>query len=470
MSDLCSLTLVDVASAIKDKRVSAVEVMQATLARAERLQTTLNLFITLEAEDALASAVKADQQLARNPASCGPLHGLPVAHKDIIYRAGKVCTCGSKIRRDFRPEYSATVVQRLEAAGAIHVGGLHTEEFASGGMGHNDHYGPCRNPWNTDYTPGGSSSGSGAAVAARVLHGSLGSDTGGSVRLPAEKNGVVGLKSSFGRVSRHGIMPRSWATDTIGPLTRTARDCARMTRVIAGYDPMDSYTTDIDVPDFEADLETGIKGLRLGVPTNYYYDNVADEVHTVVRASLAVFRDLGVEIVELETPDPEPAFNLAQILLRSEAAAVHEEWLRERPEDYSSYVRGELLNGLLIPAVRYLEAQRFRKPMLAEFCEKVFSKVDVLHTPVSEFPPPLLDDVHPHSLERASELMLSLARLTRPIGYIGLPALAMPCGFVQPGLPTAFQLVGRPYAEGLLLRFGHAYQRETDWHEHVPPL
>ena len=470
MRELTHMSLIDVVAAMKEKQASAVEVMEATLARAEKLQPTLNFFITLEAEEALAAAAAADERLARDPESCGPLHGVPVAHKDIIYRAGKVCTCGSRIHRDFRPTYSATVVERLEAAGAIHIGGLHTEEFASGGMGHNDHFGPCRNPWNTDYTPGGSSSGSGTTVAARALHGSLGSDTGGSVRLPAEKNGVVGLKPSFGRVSRHGMMPRSWATDAIGPLTRTARDCARMARVIAGHDPMDSYTTDIEVPDYEAELEASVKGLKLGVPTNYFYDNVAEVVRAAVEASLDVFRGLGVEIVEVEVPDPEPAYNLAQIVLRSEAAAVHEEWLRTRPDDYSTYVRSELQNGLLIPAVRYLEAQRMREPMLAEFCETVFSKVDVLHTPVSELPPPLLDDVNPHSPTRAAELMLSLARLTRPIGYLGLPALAVPCGFIPQGLPAAFQLVGRPYAEGLLLRLGHAYQRETDWHERVPPL
>ena len=470
MTELTHLTLTDVVSAMKQKRASAVEVMEATLARIDKLQPALNCFISIEPEDALAAAARADEQMAQNSESCGSLHGVPVAHKDIIFRDGKKCTCGSRIQRDFRPTYSATVVERLEAAGAIHIGGLHTEEFASGGMGHNDHFGPCRNPWNTAYTPGGSSSGSGATVAARLLHGSLGSDTGGSVRLPAEKNGVVGLKPSYGRVSRHGVMPRSWATDAVGPLTRTVKDCARMTRVIAGLDPRDSYTANIEVPDYEAELEAGVKGLRLGVPTNYYFDNMADEVREAVEASLDVYRSLGVEVVEIEVPDPEPAYNLAQIVLRSEAAAVHEEWLRTRPEEYSVYVRSELQNGLLIPAVRYLEAQRLREPMLAEFCESVFEKVDVLHAPISEQPPPLLDDVDPHSPSGAASLMLSLARLTRPISYLGLPALAVPCGFIPQGLPAGFQLIGRPYAEALLLRFGHAYQCETDWHERVPPL
>ena len=395
---------------------------------------------------------------------------MPLAHKDMFYRAGKICTCGSEIRRNWRPDTTATIIERLEAAGALQVGTLNMVEFAAGATGHNAHYGDCLNPWNTEYSPGASSSGSGSAVAARLVYGALGSDTGGSVRLPAMLCGLVGLKSGYGRVSRYGAMPRSWASDSMGPLTRTVRDCARMTRIIAGYDPMDGYTAQIEVPDYEADLEDSVHGMRIGVPTSYFYDDVEEEMFAAVMASLDAFRELGAEIVEVDIPDLEPIYELAQVALKAEASAIHEEWLRTRPQDYSDGIRGELESGLLIPAVRYLEAHRMREPTLVAFNEQVFAKVDVLHAPVSERAALKMEDISPHNAERAAELMHRIARLSRPVGYIGLPALAVPCGFNGIGLPLGFQLIGRPFSEARLFTLGHAYQKATDWHERVPPL
>lgn len=459
-----------VASAIREKSVSSVEVTQACLARIESHQPSLNCFISVEAHDVLAAAERADEQLARDPESCGPLHGVPLAHKDMFYRAGKVCTCGSEIRRNWRPDTTATIIERLEGAGALQVGTLNMVEFAAGATGHNAHYGDCFNPWNTEYSPGASSSGSGSAVAARLVFGALGSDTGGSVRLPAMWCGVVGLKPGYGRVSRYGAMPRSWATDSMGPLTRTVRDCARMTGIIAGYDPLDGYTAQVEVPDYEVGLESSVRGMRLGVPTSYFYDDVEEEMQAAVLASLDVFRDLGVEVIEIDIPYLEPIYELAQVGLKAEASAIHEEWLRTRPQDYSDGIRGELESGLLIPAVRYIEAHRLREPTLAAFNEQVFGKVDVLHAPASEQPAPKMSDVSPHNAERAAELMHRIARLARPVGYMGLPALAVPCGFNSIGLPLGFQLIGRPFSEARLFNLGHAYQSETNWHERAPSL
>lgn len=418
----------------------------------------------------MAAARAADEKLASDLDACGSLHGVPLAHKDMFYRAGKICTCGSEIRRHWRPDYTATLIERLEGAGALQVGTLNMIEFAAGSTGHNEHYGDCFNPWNIDYSPGASSSGSGSAVAARLVYGAMGSDTGGSVRLPAMQCGLVGLKPGYGRISRHGAMPRSYATDSMGPLTRTVQDCARMTSVIAGYDPMDGLTAQVEVADYEGKLEDDVRGMRIGVPTSYFYDAVDPEMEAAVRASLNVYRGIGVEIVEVDIPDLEQIYELAQVGLKAEASAIHEEWLRTRPQDYSDGIRGELESGLLIPAVRYLEAHRMREPTMVNFVEKVFSKVDVLHVPVSEQPAPKMDDVSPDNAERAAELMHRCARLTRPVGYMGLPALAIPCGFNEIGLPLGFQIIGRPFAEARLFTLGHAYQRETDWHEQAPDL
>lgn len=450
--------------------MSSVEVTKACLARTEMLQPALNCFIALEAEEALEAAQAADEKLAADPETCGPLHGVPLAHKDMFYRAGKICTCGSEIRRHWRPDYTATIIERLEAAGALTLGTLNMVEFAAGSTGHNEHFGDCFNPWNIEYSPGASSSGSGAATAARLIYGAMGSDTGGSVRLPAMQCGLAGLKPGYGRISRYGAMPRSYATDSMGPLTRTVRDCARMTQVIAGYDPMDGYTAQIEVPDYEAHLEDSVRGMRIGTPTSYFYDAVEEDMEASVLASLDVYRDLGVEVVEVDIPDLEQIYELAQVGLKAEAAAIHEEWLRTRPQDYSDGVRGEVESGLLIPAVRYLEAHRMREPTMVNFVEQVFSKVDVLHAPVSEQPAPKMADVSPDNAKRAAELMHRCARLTRPVGYMGLPALAVPCGFNGIGLPLGFQLIGRPFSEARLFTLGHAYQCQTDWHERAPSL
>ena len=467
--DIHLLSLVELADAIAARELSAVEAMTATVARAERLQPVLNCFISLQAEAALESAAAADAALARGETP-GPLHGVPLAHKDMFYRAGHVTTCGSRIRRDFVADHDSTALARLHRAGAIYLGGLNMAEFATGPTGHNEHWGDCRNPWNRAHISGGSSSGSGASVGGRVVYGALGSDTGGSVRLPSTCCGVVGLKPTNGLVSRHGIMPLSHTLDTVGPLARTVRDAARIVSVIAGHDPRDPTTSDRPVPDYEAALTEGAKGLRIGVPADYFYDLATDEVRALMERSLDVFRAAGAEVVEVSVPDIARINNLSNVVLSSEAAAIHEPWIASRPGDYQEQVRNRYEPGLHVPAVKYIQALAARAGLLREFVDTALGGVDALHTPGIPFPIPTQDETNVGGGERMAAMVAGLSWCTRAANYLGGPGLIVPCGFTGNGLPTAFQLMGRPFSEATLFRLGHAYQSATDWHTRAPSL
>ncbi len=467
--DLLGLDLVGAAEGVRTRKFSAVELTEACIRRIERLQPKLNCFISLEAETALAAARRADEELAKGVVR-GPLHGIPLAHKDMLYRAGKVTTCGSKIRKDFVPSYTATVHLRLEAAGALDLGTLNMAEFAFGPTGHNAHWGHCRNPWNPDHITGGSSSGSASATAARLVLGALGSDTGGSIRLPSGLCGLAGLKPTQGRVSRYGVMPLSFSLDQVGPLALSVRDCARIMSVIAGYDPKDPTSSTVPVDDYEARLAGGVRGLRIGVPTNYFYDGMVDEIRAGMEESLRVFRDLGAEIVEVEIPHLDVLDGLSNVVMASEAATIHGRWLRERPDDYQPQVRQRIMAGLFYPATRYLEALDLRPRIVADVIEAVFTKADVLHAPLLARPVPRIDETDLGGTPEAHAAIGELTRLTRPLNYLGFPGLTVPAGFTGNGLPMAFQLLGRPFAEAMLLRVGHTYQQETDWHRRAPTL
>ena len=467
--DIHLLSLVEVADAIAARRLSAVEVVSAAVDRAERLQPVLNCFISLQAEAALESAAAADAALARGEEP-GPLHGVPLAHKDMFYRAGHVTTCGSRIRKDFVPDHDSTALARLHEAGAIYLGGLNMAEFATGPTGHNRHWGDCRNPWNQAYISGGSSSGSGASVGGRVVYGALGSDTGGSVRLPSSCCGVVGLKPTNGLVSRYGIMPLSHTLDTVGPLTRTVRDAARIMGVIAGHDPHDPTSGARPVPDYETALAEGVAGLKIGVPTDYFYDLATDEVRALMEGSLDVLRDAGATVVEVSVPDIARINHLSNVVLSSEAAAIHEPWIANRPDDYQDQVRNRYEPGLHVPAVKYIQALAARAGLLREFVDTALDGVDALHTPGIPFPIPTRDETNVGGGERMAAMVAGLSWSTRAANYLGGPALIVPCGFTESGLPTAFQLMGRPFSETTLFRLGHAYQEATNWHTRSPSL
>ncbi len=468
-AEITSLSLKDVAAQIAAGQVSSLEVTQACLERFERYGGHLNCVARIGPEVALAAASHADAE-RRAGRLRGPLHGVPLAHKDMFYRRGRVSACGSRIRADFVPDHTATVLARLDDAGALDIACLNMVEFALGPTGHNEITGTPRNPWNPDHITGGSSSGPAAAVAGRLVYGTLGSDTGGSIRIPAACCGLVGMKPTYGLVSRHGTLGLSFTLDHPGPLARTVADCALLLQVIAGHDPQDAATSTRPVPDYVAALEEDVRGLRVAVPKNYFYDPATSEVRALMDESLRVLRALGLEIIPVEIPSIELANPMVSLIIAVEGAALHSRWLRERPQDYGKQTLGRLLPGLLFPATRYIDALNLRQKVLADFSQAVFSRADLLHLPVIPTAVPTIAESDLASNPGFLDFILGFGHCTRPFNYLGLPALSVPAGFTANGLPCGMQLVGRPFSEALLLRVAHAYERETPWTEMAPAL
>ena len=463
---VCDWSLVELAAAIRDGRVTSRAAVESCLERIARWQPAINAFASVSTDAALEAADRADAARARGH-PVGPLHGVPLAHKDMYYRPGRRSSLGS---RAAPPAGSAqsTVLARLDAAGAIEIGTLNMSEFALGPTGHNAFLGDCRNPWHTAHIACGSSSGSGAAVGARLAWGSFGSDTGGSVRLPASASGVLGLKPTNGRVSLAGMMPLSPSVDVPGILARSSRDVARLLGVVAGHDPLDARSSRRPVPDYESALGGPVHGLRIGVPRNYFRDEVAPDVGRALDDSLEVLARLGASIVPVTVPAPEHLTELSRVLVYSEAAALHAPWLRRHAADYSPQVRVRAATGLAIPAAAYQQARQLRPRILRRFVEAVFGQCDVLHLPTLGIPVPTLATTDVGSATAMWDRIALLVRCTAPFNYLGVPALAVPCGFTDDGLPTSFQLVARPFAEALLLQVAHAFEGATDWSRRAP--
>ncbi len=460
------MSLTAVARAIAEKRLSSHEATKSCLDRIARSQPHLNAFMAIEAEAALVAADAADAALAKG-GNRGPLHGVPLAHKDMYYDEGRVVTCGSKIRRDFVATTTSTALQRLRDAGSVRLGSLQMAEFAYGPTGHNSHYGPVHNPWAYDRITGGSSSGSGSAVAARLTFAALGSDTGGSIRLPAHFCGVTGLKTTYGRISRAGAMPLSQSLDTVGPLAQSAEDCALLLGLMAGPDPWDPTAVSGPLPDYAAAAREPLRGVRIGVPTAFYVDDLDPEVADILDETVAVLKREGALIFQVELPDQRQLAAACQLVLAVEAAAFHKRWLIERPQDYGPQVLMRLQNGLAIPGVSYLEAMRWRGPALAAHLAAI-SDVDAVIAPVAPVAAPTIAESDVGNSPDAEAVIQRLTRFTRPINYLGLPSLAIPSGFTKSGLPVAMQLIGRSFDEAMLLRIGAAFQRATDFHNRVP--
>src|SRR6516165_6048719 len=462
-SEPALMSLAAIAKAIAERRLSSREVTRSCLQRIARWQPHINAFMSIEAEAALKAADEADAALAAGR-NRGPLHGVPLAHKDMYYDAGNVVTCGSLIRRDFVATTTSTALRRLRDAGSIRLGSLQMAEFAYGPTGHNAHYGAVRNPFAPDHITGGSSSGSGAAVAARLTFAALGSDTGGSVRMPAHFCGVTGLKTTYGRISRVGAMPLSQSLDTVGPLARTAEDCALLLGLMAGADPEDPTARAVPVDDYMAATKRPIKGLRIGVPTAFYVEDLDPEVAHALDEMLAALKQEGAEIVKVELPDQRQLTAACQLVLAVEAAAFHKRWLIERPQDYGPQVLMRLQNGLAIPGVTYVEALRWRGPALAAHVAAT-AGVDAVLAPVAPVAAPTIAESDVGNGAGAEAVIQRLTRFTRPVNYLGLPALSIPSGFTRRGLPVGMQLVGRSFDEATLLRIGAAFQRATEFHE-----
>jgi aspartyl-tRNA(Asn)/glutamyl-tRNA(Gln) amidotransferase subunit A len=462
-------SLTEVADALRTGRVTSLALTQRCLERARRLQPVINCFITVEEEHALTQAAAADRAYASGRL-LGPLHGVPLAHKDMYYRVGRRTTCGSRIRGQAPDTTTATLLARLESAGAVTLGTLNMTEFALGPTGHNAIHGHCRNPWNPLHIACGSSSGSGAAVGARIAYGSLGSDTGGSVRLPASANGVIGLKPTYARLSRAGMMGLAWSVDTPGLLARTARDCARLLTVVAGADPADPTCSSRAVPDYEAALTVEAPPSKLGVAANYFFERTTPEVRSLVDAAVQVLANAGHAVASVNVPQPEPLSELSRALVYPEVAALHGHWLRSCGADYSPQVRMRALSGTVIPAATYLEAQQLRPGLLRRFVTQVFANCEVLVTPTLGMPVPTLAATDVGVGASLWQTLAGLVHCTAAFNYLGLPALSLPIGYTRNGLPAGLQLIARPFAEATLLRVAARYQKLTDWHTRVPAL
>jgi aspartyl-tRNA(Asn)/glutamyl-tRNA(Gln) amidotransferase subunit A len=397
----------------------------------------------------------------------GPLHGVPLAHKDMYYSKGKIAGCGSKLREGWIAPATSTVIERLEAAGSFRFGALHLAEFAYSPTGHNPYLEHARNPWDPQRITGGSSSGSGAAVAARLTPAALGSDTGGSIRMPAHFCGVSGFKPTYGRVSRANAMPLSFTLDTVGPLARTAEDCALIMELIGGPDPLDATT--MGAPGWDAAAANRkADGMTIGVPSSFYVDDLEPAVAAALDEAIAAFEKLGAKIVKVELPDQTLVAAGALIVLAVEATAMHASSLRERPQDYGDWVRARLENGLAYSAVEYLDALRWRGPALAAHLEAI-GEVDVVLAPASRGTAPTIAETDiggPH----AEATIIGVTRFMRAVNYLGLPALVVPAGHDAAGLPAGLQLIGRPFGDETVAALGRAFQGVTSHHQRTPSL
>lgn len=459
--------MIDVTTAaalISRRELSVVDLIRQSLARIEAVQPRINAFVEVYAEEALTAAHAAQQEIDAGR-SRGPLHGMPVALKDLFDVAGKPTSASSRVRRDHRAAADAQCVTRLRQAGAIIIGKTHTHEFAFGTLTPQ-----TRNPWNPDHVPGGSSGGSAAAVAAGCCALTLGSDTGGSIRIPAAACGVVGLKPSYGRVGGSGVTPLAWSLDHAGPITRTVRDAALLLGAIAGYDSHDPASVKLAVPDYSAGLEEGVRGLRLGIPVNYYFDHVDGEVERCVRAAISRLVDLGGIPVEVELPHAELYLSTTNAIIMAEAAEYHHQTLCERAADYGDEVRALLEAGSLAPAIGYIRALRLRERIRRAWAETL-TDVDVLLAPAIPGPAARRDQIlfgWPDGRQEPVEH--AYVRLSCPANLTGLPALSLPCGFTDAGLPVGLQIIGGGFDEATVLRVGAAYEAATSWHEQTPVL
>ncbi|HYM11961.1 MAG TPA: amidase [Bryobacterales bacterium] len=467
-SEILFQSVAELAPLLKTRKLSPVEVVRAFLDRIEAVNAKVNAFITVTGEQALEQARRAEREIAAGRYR-GPLHGLPYAPKDLLATKGIRTTNGSKVTANWIPDYESTVTARLNRAGAILIGKLNLVEFAMGSQ-QKGLVGPARNPWDLAYSPSGSSSGSGAAVAAGMVPLAIGSDTGGSIRNPAKSCGVVGLKPTYGRVSRFGVTSLSWTLDHVGPMAKTVGDVARMLQAIAGRDPQDRDSAPAPVPDYARALTGNVKGLRIGIPTEHFFEWVEPETDAAIRRALSLLQEQGAVVVDVKVRNAALGSTASAVILNSEAAAYHEKRFKEHADLLDPLVRERLEVATFNSAVDYIKALRIRTILMEEM-RRVFQTCDVLALPAGN-PAPKLDaetvgtdaPTDPPAPRRPDTY--NIANMT------GIPAIVLPCGFTAgpPTLPLAIQFCAKPFDEATLFRVGHAYQSATDWHKRRPPL
>ncbi len=459
----------DLASKLYQKQISPVELTQAYLKRIESFDDTLRSFITVVKEDAISRAKEMEKTI-HSGNYIGPLHGIPIAVKDIIFTRGILTTAGSKILSTHMPKEDSSIIDNLMKSGAILIGKLNLSEFAIGGTTVHP-YGTPRNPWNTDHTPGGSSSGSGVAVAGGLCAGALGSDTLGSIRGPSSYCGIVGLRPTYGRVSRQGVIPMSWSLDTIGPMTRTVKDCAILLRAIAGPDRRDYSSKAIGVPDYLKQINGGIQGLKIAIPKEMFeFEGLNHEIRDAVFDAITIFETLGASLTNVSLPMSVRSGAIGVSIADVEASSFHIDNLRSRGYEYDWNTRNRLETAALMPANLYIKAQRVRSIIRQEL-DDILTTNDIIITPTSPVLPPIVEKSTglPGGLYQGDADM-GRRRFISPAALAGLPAISIPCGFSDSGLPIGLQLIAKAFNEELLFKTGYSYERETEWHSSHPDI
>jgi aspartyl-tRNA(Asn)/glutamyl-tRNA(Gln) amidotransferase subunit A len=471
MDGRAGLTLSEASQLVRNKKVSPVELTHECLGRIERLNPKLNAFITVTADSALAEAYQAEAEIQHDRWR-SPLHGIPIALKDLVDTAGVHTTAASGVFKDRVPTEDAEVVRRLKAAGAVFLGKLNLQECAYGGSSAISYFGPVHNPWNLDYSPGGSSGGSAAAVAARLCFAAIGTDTGGSIRQPSAYCGVVGLKPTYGRVSTSGVIPLSWLLDHVGPITRTAMDAALMLKVIAGYDPQDTTSIDAHVPDYAATIAATTSSLRLGVPRDYFYDELHPDIQAAMEAALSVLKTLTASQCDIPPLSSDAAYSSWMdpygAIFTAEAYTYHKDYIARNPELYQAPTLKRLRTGADVATATYIQGRR-RLDQVRRSIAHAFKSVDLLITPTVRVPPFTIADLQadPDTV-RAKEL--AMLHNTKLWNFPGLPTISVQCGFTSTSLPIGMQITGPPGGEATVLRFAYAYEQATEWHKRKPNL
>jgi aspartyl-tRNA(Asn)/glutamyl-tRNA(Gln) amidotransferase subunit A len=466
-AEILELGVAELARRIEAGDVTSVAATTATLDALEAQGPRLNAVARLHREDALAAAETADAE-RRAGKLRGPLHGVPLAHKDLCHRAGRPTEMGSTIFKGYVPEVTATVIQRLDKAGAIDIGRLNMVEFALGITGHNPHTGHPRNAWDETRVTGGSTSGGATAVAARLAFATLGSDTGGSIRIPSSLCNLVGLKATYGRVSRWGCMPLSCSLDHVGPLARSAEDCALILGAIAGYDPNDRSTSPRPVPDYRQGFGPSLRGLRIGIARMDASPDVDAVILRLMGEAMAAFRSLGAGTEDRALPPLGPLNAARRVVMLGEATTFHRELIRTRRADYNQETLGRMEPGFALAADDYVAAAAARGPVLRAFCRDVFAGVDILALPSCPVQTPTIAETDTGGDARFVAVANAMGALVGPFNYLGLPALSVPMGFDGNGMPVGLQLVGRPFAEARLLEAAHAFEQATGWSRRRP--
>ena len=468
VDDLCYRTISEVAQLVESGQLSPVELTKAHLDRIEATDTSLNSFITLLADRALEQASVAEEEITGG-AYHGPLHGIPIGLKDLYYTRNIRTTVGSRILRDFVPDYDAAVVERFDGAGAVLLGKLQMHEFALGATSVNAHDGPAHNPWDVSRITGGSSGGSGSAVASGQCMAALGSDTGGSIRIPAGLCGIVGMKPTFGSISRYGVHPLSWSLDTVGPMTRSAHDAAIVMNALVGHDFRDPSSAGVSEQDFTLGIADGIAGLKIGIPEDFFYDVIDSEVSAAICQAAGVLAELGAVVESCSIPALNHCLGISSAILVTEAAETLFPHIRDCPDDIGSDVRARLYLGAMTPAVDYIKAQRARAAYNEQIAEAM-ETYDLLLAPSAAIGAPRIDQEFVEVGGRQENALSLMSRLTRAFNLTGQPTISVPCGFTSDGMPIGMQLAGRMWEDAVVLRAAHTYESATEWHTRRPPV